>query len=318
MKKKIAVLLPVYNEEKSLKLLKKELILLAKNMSRNFIFEFIWIDDGSTDRTPQIIDSFKNTNNRVLHFVSNFGKTNAILAGIHASNSDLVAVMDTDLQDNPKFIEQMVAFLIDHNYDFVIGNRVNRYDSNSIKKLSSYFIISVIRLFFSTLKVHDVNCGMKVMTSQVAKSIFLKSDYHRYMPLIAHLKGFRIGEIPVEQRPRKFGVSKYGSTGFMRIWKSLSDLLSIIFIFKLAVNPFSFFGKLGLASCAAGLLILSYLTILWFYGQPINSRPLFFLGILAITTGVNFLSLGLIGELIQLSNRNFEYSIRETGSEKIK
>lgn len=314
MQKKIAILLPVCNEVQSLYFLKKELEELEKRMAKNFLFEYIWINDGSTDGSEEILNSFKDTTkhikHRVLHFVSNFGKTNAVLAGINASQADYIALLDTDLQDNPLYIQTMMDYLLTHTYDFVIGNRVNRYSGNSIKKLSSYCIVFLIRVFFPKLTVHDVNCGLKVMTSQVAKSIYLKSDYHRYMPLIAHLKGFRVGEVDIQQRPRKYGVSKYGMTGFMRTWKSFSDLLSIVFIFKLALNPFSFFGKLGLLSCTIGIFILTYLTFLWFYGQSINARPLFFLGILAITTGVNFLSLGLIGELIQLNSKEKKYLIK--------
>lgn len=310
MKKKLKIILPVYNEEKSILPLMKELKNLERTIKSNFIVQYAWVDDGSTDRTSKVLDSIKNKKNIVIHFINNFGKTNAILAGLNTASSDYIAVLDTDLQDNPLYIEKMLRFLITEDLDFVIGNRINRYKNNQFKKISSYFVRAVIKLFFPKIRIHDINCGIKVMTCQVGEYIYLKSDYHRYMPLIAHLRGFKVGEIAVKQRKRKFGVSKYGITGFMRTWNSLSDLLSIIFIFKFALNPFSFFGKLGIFSCILGFAILIYLVILWFKGTAINSRPLFFLGILAVTTGINFLSLGLIGDLIQLNTKENEYIVK--------
>ena len=144
----------------------------------------------------------------------------------------------------------------------------------------------------------------------------LKSDNCGF-GLIAHIKGFKVSEVNIGQRKRIFGISKYGITGFKRTWKSLSDLLSIIFIFKLATNPFSFFGKIGIFTSFFGVLILIYLTILWLGGEAINSRPLFFMGILGVTTGVNFLSLGLIGDLIQLSNKRKEYIVSLRGKNEL-
>lgn len=310
MKPKLGIILPVFNEEGSILVLQQQLKKVQQLINDKYEVSYLWINDGSTDKTAQILNQLKDSQNQVIHFISNFGKTAAIEAGFDLIKTDYVAILDTDLQDNPKYLPLMLSYLIKKDKDFVIGNRVNRYQDNGLKKLSSHLIKSIIKVFFSDLNISDINCGMKIMTLQVANSIYLKSDYHRYLPLIAHLKGFKVGELPVFQRKRKFGVSKYGLTGLTRTWKSFSDLLNIIFINKLALNPFSLFGRLGIFSTLIGILILLHLSSLWFLGTPINSRPLFFLGILSITTGLNFLSIGLIGDLIKLNKNDRDYVIR--------
>lgn len=311
MKKTLKIILPVYNEEKSIIPLKKDLLKLEKAISNKYKVIYVWINDGSTDNSSKKLKGLENKKNIILSFITNYGKTSAIQAGIDVFSSDYVAILDTDLQDNPKYIKEMLSKIEKNKSDFIIGNRFNRYGNNSLKKISSHFIRTIIKILFPKLQIHDINCGLKVITGQVSEHLYLKSDFHRYLPLIAHLYGFSVSEYKIKQRNRKYGTSKYGMTGFKRTWKSISDLLSIIFIFKFAKNPFSFFGKIGLFSTFIGVGILLYLTIYWFQGNPINSRPLFFLGTLATTTGINLLSLGLIGDLIKLSEREKYYIVRK-------
>lgn len=315
MKQSLVIILPVYNEADSIIALHKELLTVSKSLSKQYSVHFLWIDDGSTDRSWSILQSLAQeagSTTRILRLITNFGKTSAIAAGLAHASEDVIAILDTDLQDNPLHLTAMLDILHDKQADFVIGNRTNRYKKQPLKRISSFLIRSIVSLLFPKLLIQDINCGMKVFTRQVAQSLYLKSDYHRYIPLIAHLKGFTVTQVPVIQRKRVHGYSKYGTTGFMRTWKSFSDLLSIVFLYRLAVNPFSFFGKLGLFSIVIGCIILGYLTVEWFLGNAINARPLFFLGVLAVTTGVNFLSLGLIGDMILQTDRTPQYIVQET------
>lgn len=311
--KKISILLPVYNESDSIDMLASELNSLEIRLKPAFVPEFIWIDDGSDDGSLEKLKILYKGNNkvRILSFTKNFGKTSALQAGIDQATGDYIASLDTDLQDDPKNIARMLELISKRNLDFVIGNRTNKYDGKILKKVSSNLANILISVFFRDFKVSDVNCGLKVMKAEVAKSLFLKSDYHRYIPLIAYLNGYRVGEMDVIQRDRKHGQSKYGTTGLKRTWKSFSDLIGIIFTMKIAENPFSFFGRIGLLFCFVGISLLTYISILWLGGEPIDARPLFFLGILCVITGINMLSTGLIGDIIQLnSNSKAKYKLK--------
>jgi len=308
--KTIDFILPIYNEADSIIELYREICKVKIFFKKKYSINIIFIDDGSNDKSSFILRSLssKEKNIRLITFIKNYGKTNAIKAGLKESSADIVILMDTDLQDNPIYLIKMLPLI--EKYDFVIGNRINRYKNNIYKKLSSSFISSLLTNVFPSFEIHDVNCGIKVIRKEVFKNIYLNSDYHRYIPLITYLNGFKVKEVNILQRVRKHGESKYGKTGFNRLINSFTDLIAIVLSMIFLKKPFSFFGKTGLFFLFIGFLILLYLTAKWFLGTPIQSRPLFFLGILLTTTGINLISLGLIGEQIKIYNSDQDYIIK--------
>lgn len=305
MKKKITIILPVFNEEKSIQplfgLLKEKQAVLGCNL------EIIFIDDGSTDKSLEKMKNvkrkkIKNIHVKIISFADNYGKTEALKAAIKVASGDYLAMLDADLQDDPIYLLKFLEKIEKENLDFVIGWRKDRYRDNLIKNLSSK-LVNYTMAAFVRYRVHDMNCGFKFMKIEVARKLHLKSDFHRFIPLLVMINGFRVGELVISQKKRQFGVSKYGSSGLKRLVKSVVDMTSILFIYKFRENPFSLFGRVGFLFNFIGFIILLALTVLWFMGQSIGSRPLFFLGVLLMILGTNLIGLGLLGELI-VGNKN--------------
>lgn len=311
--KKISVILPVLNEEKSV----QPLFELLKNAQKDLgcRLEIVYVDDGSTDKSLERMKDVRRKKNKniqvkIISFADNYGKTEALKAAIKVASGDYLAMLDADLQDDPVYLVKFLDKIKKENLDFVIGWRKDRYRDNLIKnfssKLANYTMAAFVRY-----RVHDMNCGFKFMKIEVARKLHLKSDYHRFIPLIAMINGFRVGEVVISQKKRRFGVSKYGSSGLKRLVKSVIDMTSILFIYKFRENPFSLFGRVGFLFDFVGFVILLALTILWFLGQSIGSRPLFFLGVLLMILGTNLIGLGLLGELIVGNKNEDRYIIKE-------
>lgn len=302
--KLVSIVIPVYNEEGNIEPLFKGIKNSVSKM-KDYNFEIIFIDDGSTDKTIEKINSLKETNIKISHYNMrrNSGKTQALKKGFGMSNGTLIVTMDGDLQDNPKYIPDFIEKIQKDKVDLITGNRSNRYSKNFLKWISTHMANSLVkRLSGSAIK--DMNCGYKIMTSECAKSLILKSDYHRYIPLIASIEGFSIKQMDIIQNKRHSGDSKYGKTGLGRFVVSILDMLSIYFVYKFRKEPFRVFGKIGFILILIGLAILAYLSILWLMGNYINSRPMFFLGILLMIVGTNILGMGLLGELIVMHSNN--------------
>ena len=291
--KVISVIVPLYNEEESVVELSIALKKVLENIKANY--EVIFIDDGSTDDSYLKIKEINHLNNRFkcIKFKRNYGKSAALSEGFKMSNGDYIITMDADLQDDPEEIPALIM-KINEGYDLVSGWKKKRHDPFIKKHTSKLFNFVTSRLV--GLKLHDYNCGLKAYRKDVVKNIKVYGEMHRYIPAIAYLSGYRVTEIPVTHHPRKFGKTKFGTSRFIN---GMLDLITVIFTTKFIKRPLHLFGTVGLVSFTAGIGIIAYLTVLKFFDSiPISNRPLFLVGILMAIVGVQFISLGLIAEMI--------------------
>ncbi len=291
--KVISIIVPLLNEEESVVELSIALKKVLERIRANY--EVIFIDDGSTDDSFLKIKEINHLNNRFkcIKFKRNYGKSAALSEGFKLANGDYVITMDADLQDDPEEIPSLIMKL-NEGYDLVSGWKKKRYDpfiKRSTSKLFNFVTSTLVGL-----KLHDYNCGLKAYRKDVTKNIKVYGEMHRYIPALAHLSGYKVTEIPVTHHPRKFGKTKFGSSRFIN---GLLDLMTVIFTTKFIKRPLHLFGTLGILSFIAGFGIILYLTILKFFDSvPISNRPLFLVGILMAIVGVQFISLGLIAEMI--------------------
>ncbi len=304
---KISIIIPLYNEAESLPHLKETLdrILARENLDAELLF----INDGSTDSSREQLDRFAESDPRVrvIMFRRNYGKSAAVDAGFRSALGEYVITMDADLQDDPEEIPNLIAKL-EEGYDLVSGWKKKRYDPLS-KKIPSRIFNWSVRIF-SGIRLHDFNCGLKIYRRQVLETIRVYGELHRFIPMLVAAQGWRVGELIVQHHPRRWGTTKFGISRFVG---GMLDLMSVLFITRFKTQPMHLFGSFGLFSMLIGLVILLYLTISWFLGVPIGQRPLFFLGILLVIVGIQFFSIGLIGELISHSN---EMNQLQTGNKK--
>ncbi len=307
----LSIVIPLYNEEESLPEL-TEWIERVMN-EHGFEYEIIFIDDGSTDNSWEVIKQLKqkNPNIRAFRFKRNYGKAAGLHVGFQKARGDVIITMDADLQDSPDEIPEFYRMITEENYDLVRCWKKKRYDPWLSKNLPSKIFNFTARLV-SGIKLHDFNCGLKAYKKKVAKAIEVYGDMHRYIPILVKNAGFkRIGEKVVKHRPRKYGKSKYGWSRFLH---GFLDLLSITFLSNFSKRPMHFFGTLGLLSFFIGFLILAYLSYLKIFEHitKIADRPLFYLGVLTIILGTQLFLTGFLGDMISRNSplRN-EYLIDE-------
>lgn len=291
--KSISVVVPLFNEEDSL----VELSVALKKVldSLRCQWEVIFVDDGSTDSSFEKLQEINRVNNRFrcLKFKRNYGKSSALQEGFKAAKGDFVITMDADLQDDPEEIPALIAKL-NEGYDLVSGWKKVRHDP-FIKKHTSK-IFNMVTSLMVGLRLHDYNCGLKAYVKDVVKNVKVYGEMHRYIPALAHLSGYRVTEIPVTHYERKYGKTKFGIS---RFFNGLFDLITVLFTTKYIKRPLHLFGFIGVMSFFAGMGILLYLTVMKFVESvPISGRPLFFVAILMAIVGVQFFSIGLIGEMI--------------------
>jgi len=288
----VSVVVPLLNEESSLEELYREIA--AALEPRGEPFEVVFVDDGSTDGSlaalGRIHDAMSNV--VIVQLRRNFGKAAALQAGFLEARGEVIVTIDADLQDDPAEIPQLLAKL-DEGFDLVSGWKTRRNDPFLRKLFSRVFnwttgLISGVRL-------HDVNCGLKAYRAEVLQDMRLYGELHRFIPVLAAYQGYRIAEIPVNHRPRQHGRSRYGPERYLR---GFFDLLSVTFMGRYRYRPLHLFGGIGLLMGAVGFIVLLYLTVLWFWGEGIGTRPLLTLGVLLMVVGIQFVSLGLISELI--------------------
>jgi glycosyltransferase involved in cell wall biosynthesis len=307
----ISVVVPVHNEERSVALLLDELRSALEPLDREW--EAIFVDDGSTDGSFGALTRLHaaNENVRVVRLRRNFGKAAALAAGFEQAAGDLIVTIDGDLQDDPAEIPRLLAKL-DEGFDLVSGWKARRRDPWSRRVLSRVFNAATSRL--SGLRLHDMNCGLKAYRAEVVRGLSLYGELHRFLPVLAHHRGFRIAELPVNHRPREHGRSRYGLERYLR---GFFDLLTVSFIGRYRHRPLHLFGGLGLVLGGLGLAVLVYLTIVKLGGHAIGHRPLLTLGVLLVVVGLQFFSLGLISELVlsqheERSEHRAELRIDET------
>lgn len=292
--RKISIVIPAYNEEDSLKPLFIELKKVFNEM-KDFEFEVIIVDDGSTDNSLKILNEIKREDSRFkfISFQKNYGKSAALSVGFKYATGDLIVTMDADLQDDPHEIPNLIN-KIDEGFDLVSGWKKVRFDP-FIKKYTSR-IFNFVTALLTGIKIHDFNCGLKIYRKEVAHSIKVYGEMHRYLPVLAHWNGFRVGEIVVKHHPRRYGKTKFGASRFL---KGFLDLITILFTTRYLRRPLHFFGTLGFLLFLIGFAIDLYLAIEWaFYGKYLTNRPILWLGILLILLGVQTIAIGLIGEMI--------------------
>ena len=288
----ISVVVPLLNEEASLEELYREVA--AALEARGEPFEVVFVDDGSTDGSGSVLARLheEHTNVVVIRLRRNFGKAAALKAGFLEARGEIIVTIDADLQDDPAEIPQLLAKL-DEGFDLVSGWKTRRNDPWSRRLFSRIF--NWTNAVISGVRLHDVNCGLKAYRAEVVQGMRLYGELHRFIPVLAAYQGYRVAEIPVNHRARQHGRSRYGPERYLR---GFFDLLSVTFMGRYRYRPLHLFGGVGLLMGALGFIILLYLTMLWFWGHGIDGRPLFFLGVLLMLVGVQFVSLGLLSELI--------------------
>ena len=303
----ISVVVPLFNEEESLKELHQQLRTALSRVSHRY--EIIFVDDGSTDRSFDVLRGLKRFDHRIriIRFRRNYGKSAALSVGFQQAEGNTVITMDADLQDDPVEIPSFVK-RINEGFDLVSGWKKVRRDPIT-KTIPSRFFNFVTSLM-TGIRIHDFNCGFKAYKKDVVKTVRVYGELHRYVPALAHWEGFRVGEMVVHHRPRKYGKTKFG---IGRFWKGFLDLLTMLFTTRYFRRPLHLFGFWGLTSVVAGLIIDGWLTVEWFLGETaLSNRPLFLGGILLIIVGIQFISIGLLGELISKSKQSDEeYAIRD-------
>jgi len=308
----LSVIVPVFNEEKNIRLLYEEILAAATPLDMGL--EVLFIDDGSTDNSLEVLKELHAHDPRVkiIQFRKNFGQSAAISAGFDLCSGDRIITMDGDLQNDPADIPLILSKL-DEGYDIVNGWRKNRRDKFLTRKLPSFFGNKLIS-FITKVKLHDYGCTLRGFRREVVKNLNLYGEMHRYIPAIASRMGIRSTEIPVHHRARKFGTSKYG---LGRTFRVVLDLITIKYLLSYAHRPLQMFGGIGLLMLLAGFFSGVYLTVVkYVYRQPIAGRPMLFLTILMIFLGFQVITLGLIAEMLtKIYHEGFNktsYSIRTT------
>jgi glycosyltransferase involved in cell wall biosynthesis len=273
-------------------------------------YEIIFVDDGSSDGSLHILQELHERDRkhvRVIQFRRNFGKTAALAAGFARARGDIVVTLDADLQDDPSELPKLLA-KVDEGYDLVGAWRMHRQDPVSKTWPSRLANVTVSTL--TGVKLHDMNCGFKAYRREVVHDLKLYGELHRYIPVLAHWKGYSVTEVPVTHHPRRFGQSKYGAR---RLGRGYIDFLSVLFMTSYLRRPMHLFGMLGSIVAAVGAIIMLYLAGVWIVQGGIGWRPLLFFGITALVVGIQLISVGLLGEMLR--NATFraeeEYSIRQ-------
>ena len=290
----VSVIVPLYNEEESVHELYTELTEVLKPLGRQY--ELLFVDDGSKDQTVKnlVKHSLGDTSVRIIQFRRNFGQTAAMAAGLDHSRGDIVFTMDGDLQNDPSEIPRMIAKL-EEGFDMVAGWRKDRQDKFISRRLPS-MIANWIISKSTSVELHDYGCSLKAMTGELARSIKLYGEMHRFIPALAAEVGARICEIPVNHRSRKHGVSKYGISRTIRV---VLDLITVKFLLGYSKRPIHLFGTAGVLTGGLGAILLSMMMYQRFFlGVPMGARPLLALAVMMVIIGLQFLCFGLLAEVL--------------------
>ena len=299
---KISIIIPAKNEEKNVPILVDNIREAFKKLKHSY--EIIFIDDGSTDNTLGEMKKLKDSKIKIVSFRKNFGKSAALSVGFEKATGDVIFTMDADLQDDaseiPRFLEKL-----EEGYDVVSGWKFPRKDPFFKRFFSKIFNYMTSKV--AGLRLHDYNCGFKAYKKDVLKDLQISGDLHRYIPALAHWKGYKVAEIKVTHHPRVHGKTKYGAK---RVFTGFLDLLTVAFMTKYAKKPMHFFGVIGIVLAFFGILISAYMAYLKFvFSVSITERPLFMLGAVLIILAVQFISIGLLGDMV--TKKEDDYSVKE-------
>ena len=309
----LSIVIPLLNEEESLEELHDWIAGVMQ--SNHFLYEILFIDDGSTDNSWQVIEKLvkKNENVKGIRFHKNFGKSQALHAGFKVAQGDVIITMDADLQDNPEEIPQLYNLITKEGFDLVSGWKKIRYDSLFSKNIPSKLFNWAAR-FTSNVKLHDFNCGLKAFRNDVVKNIEVSGEMHRYIPVLAKNAGYsHIGEKVVKHQARKYGKTKFGAERFIN---GLLDLITIWFVSKFGKRPMHLFGALGVLMFFIGFGFALYLGIdkLFInpFGRLLSQRPQFYVSLTSMIIGTQFFLAGFLGEIMVRSRVNVQrYTISE-------
>jgi glycosyltransferase involved in cell wall biosynthesis len=314
----ISVVIPVYNERESLLPLHQEIADVAER--HNLQLEIVFVDDGSRDGSWGVIRTLAEQHPNVhgLRFRRNFGKAEALAAGFHAARGDVIMTLDADLQDDPKEIPRFLE-MMDTGVEVVSGWKKVRLDP--WHKVWPSWVFNAMVSWLTGVKLHDHNCGMKCYRAEIFREVRLYGEMHRFIPVLAAARGFRVGELAIDHRPRKFGHSKYGVRRFI---KGFLDLLTVKFLTSFRRRPQHLLGTVGLIGFLAGGLGIAWLAVEWLLTQtgvsvfpPLHQRPLLIYSVAAMLMGTQLMSIGFLAELITAHHTRDQdtYSIAErTGS----
>jgi len=317
----ISVIIPLFNEEESLPELSAW---IERVMIENkFTYEVIFVNDGSSDGSWQVIEKLrqKNVNLKGISFNRNYGKSAALNMGFKACIGEVVITMDADLQDSPDEIPSLYKMIKEGGYHIVSGWKEKRYDP--IMKTMPSKLFNAVTSYMSGIKLHDFNCGLKAYQNRVVKAVDVYGEMHRYIPVIAKWAGFtKIGEKSVSHQARKYGVTKFGLERFIY---GFLDLMSIMVVSKFKKRPMHFFGALGSVSFLIGFTIAVWLIMDKLINsarhlkvRDVTSQPLFFLALVAIILGSQLFLAGFLGEILASNNRKNEYQVADNlGTEPI-
>ena len=286
---KISAVVTVYNEELNIQPLVERITAALKGMD----YEIIYVDDGSTDGTLKALYSIDHPHLKIVEFRKNYGQSAALMAGIEAAEGAFIATMDGDLQNDPSDIPAMLKLAEEGDYDMVAGQRANRKDGWFFRKIPSLIANFIIRNS-SGVHLKDYGCALRVFRAEVAKDMGIYGELHRFIPVLAHLEGARIVQVPVKHHARAFGESKYG---LGRTFKVVSDLLLMLFMKQYMQRPMHLFGNTGVLLLLIGLLINGYLGILKILGQDIWGKPLLILGLMLVLGGIQLITIGIVVEI---------------------
>lgn len=289
-KPQISVVITIYNEEKNIQPLLEQTYSALSGLD----YEVILIEDGSTDGTVSEVKKYANSRTKLIIFNRNFGQTTALAAGIDMATGEYIATMDGDLQNDPTDIPVMLQKAIEEDWDVVAGRRANRQDGFVLRKIPSKIANWMIR---NTTKVYlnDYGCTLRVYRAEIAQGMGLYGELHRFIPVLAKQQGARMTEMDVKHHARIHGESKYGLS---RTFKVMADLILMLFFQKYFQRPIHLFGGIGLISFLIGVLINFYLLVLKFMGEDIWGRPIMILGFIMVLGGIQFITTGIIAEII--------------------
>jgi glycosyltransferase involved in cell wall biosynthesis len=309
---KLSVVIPVYNEEESLPELYEKLNEITSKMDLDY--EYIFVDDGSTDRSILVLREMRESDPahvNVISFRRNYGKSAALDTAFRAVDGDIVVTMDADLQDDPNEIPKLLARL-DAGADLVSGWKKTRHDP--ISKTAPSKLFNKVTSLLSGIKLHDFNCGLKAYRREVVDSLTIYGELHRFIPVLAGWEGYNVDELEVHHARRKYGQSKYGARRFLN---GLFDLITVMFVTRRALNPLHFFGRIASVLFILGCIPLLVFLVQWIGGAGLRVRPIMLGGFVTIIVSLQIASIGLLAEMISSRNAKDstyafkEYSVRE-------
>lgn len=301
---RLSVVIPAFNEAESLPELHRELTAALESLGMPW--EVLYVDDGSRDGTDRVIETICGTDPRarglLLH--RNYGKSAALATGFKAVRGEFVCTMDADLQDDPRELPRLFEALADR-LDLVSGWKVKRLDP--ITKTLPSKLFNWVTSRVSGVRLHDFNCGFKLYRREVVDALEVYGELHRFLPALAHWQGFRVGELGVNHRARRFGKSKFGAARFIN---GFLDLLTAAFITTSALKPLHVFGRIGLVFFLIGSGLAAWFVAQWLQGDPVRVRPLMLFGAACVLLSFQFVLMGLLGEMIAHLSARADYPVR--------